>query len=120
MTDEIAQGLINPDPTAKVPIGHARSPHWPAARSKYLQVFNKCAVCRGSKELEVHHKRPFHLHPELELDPTNFITLCEKKDDGINCHLFVGHLGCFSSFNPDVEQDASAWSAKLAGRPHDT
>lgn len=101
----------------KHPLGTARSPHWAAVRAKHLEAHPNCAVCGGKDKLQVHHKRPFHLHPELELDPDNLITLCEVKRDGVNCHLFVGHLGNYRSYNPDVAADADIWAAKIKGRP---
>jgi hypothetical protein len=76
-----------------------------------------CSVCDGKKKLEVHHKMPFHLHPALELDPGNLITLCENKADGVNCHLLFGHLGNFKSYNPQVNVDASLWFCKIRYRP---
>lgn len=96
--------------------GMKRSPKWPAARDAYLKEHSACAVCGSKKDLNVHHKRPFHLHPSLELDPTNFITLC-SEGSGHNCHLIFGHLGDFSSFNADVENDAANMSKKIAERP---
>jgi len=109
--------LIEDVSAHKVPAGAKRSNKWPAARKAFLKDHPNCAVCGGNKKVEVHHKRPFHLHPELELDPSNFITLCEEKKDGVNCHLMVGHLGSFKSFNVDVEADAKTWNAKFKGRP---
>lgn len=101
----------------KIPTGLCRSGRWPTVRSWHLQEKPTCAVCGGLKKVEVHHIHPFHLHPELELEPDNLITLCEHDDDGVNCHLFFGHLGNFKSFNTDVEQDAAAWRQKIAARP---
>lgn len=98
--------------TKSKPLESRRSPKWPAARKAYLLRHPKCFVCLGTKKLNVHHMKPFHLHPGLELDPTNFITLCEGNPE-INCHLFVGHLGNFKGFNPDVITDAKAWRLKL-------
>lgn len=95
----------------------ARSPKWRSVRAKYLKANGKCAVCNGTKNLEVHHKQPFHVHPELELDPSNFITLCESGVNGINCHLLVGHLGNYKSINLDVITDAALWNTKLTTRP---
>jgi hypothetical protein len=95
----------------------ARSSKWPAVRAEYLKTYGKCAVCNGTKKLEVHHKLPYHVHPELELDPSNFITLCEAGTYGINCHLLVGHLGHYKSINRNVDIDASEWNTKLSGRP---
>ena len=97
----------------------SRSSKWPFARAAYLKTHGTCAVCNGTKNLEVHHKQPFHAHPELELDPTNFITLCEAGTNGINCHLLVGHLGNFKSVNLNVEADAAEWNTKINGRPTD-
>jgi len=101
----------------KHPIAAARSPHWPKVRADYLKLHPVCELCGGKDTLTVHHVRPFHLHPDLELDPSNLITLCEAKKDGVNCHLFAGHLGNFRSFNKDVRADAAEWSAKIKNRP---
>ena len=106
---DIIQGKAEP--------GRIRSDHWPAVRKAHLAKFPACFVCDGKKKLEVHHKKPFHLHPELELDPNNLITLCESKENGVNCHLFVGHLGNFHSFNVNVDSDGFDWNQKLKNRP---
>lgn len=90
--------------------GKERSGHWPAVRKAHLKLFPVCQVCSGKKNLQVHHKRPFHLHPELELDPKNLITLCEH---GTDCHIVFGHAGDFKGYNPNVEADAAAWAAKF-------
>lgn len=84
-----------------------RSHKWPTVRNHYLAKHNKCAACGNHTHLQVHHKKPFHLHPDKELDPTNFITLCEEKGDA-GCHLKIGHLGNWKSFNPNVVKDAAA------------
>ena len=91
----------------------ARSPEWSKVRNQFLRENPYCAVCGGSKNLVAHHIKPFHLFPELELDTENLIPLCEAKKYGVNCHLFVGHLGNFRRFNEHVVADAIAWSAKL-------
>jgi len=70
-------------------------------------------VCGGKEKLEVHHLQPFHIKPDLELDPNNLITLCESKNHGINCHLFIGHLGNYKSINDTAQQDAFFWLKKL-------
>lgn len=79
--------------------GNGRSPQWPKVRKAHLKLESKCAWCGGTKSLEVHHIQPFHLHPELELDPSNLITLCEGKD---KCHLEHGHLGSWKQENPEI------------------
>lgn len=101
----------------KHPLNTARSGHWPTVRKQHLAAHPACEVCGGTDKLEVHHRQPFHLNPALELDPANLITLCEANKDGVNCHLFVGHLGNFKAFNPAVAEDAAAWQQKLKSRP---
>lgn len=97
----------------------ARSSKWPGVRINFLKLNPTCAVCGGTKTLEVHHIRPFHIHPELELVPTNLIALCESGKYGINCHLLVGHLGNYKSINTDMLSDTLVWRAKLLNRPTD-
>jgi 5-methylcytosine-specific restriction protein A len=101
----------------KHPITAARSGHWSTVRKNHLALHPTCAVCGGTEKLEVHHRRPFHLHPELELEPTNLVTLCESGKGGVNCHLHFGHLGSFRSFNVDVLIDAATWLGKIKNRP---
>lgn len=83
-----------------------RSTQWPKARKAWLNNHPTCAAC-GSKDcVQVHHKKPFHIYPELELNPINFITLCERSP--VNDHLEIGHLGNWKNFNTNVESDAHA------------
>jgi len=102
----------------KVPWGEQRSGKWPAVRKAFLSLpdNSKCAVCGGTKKLEAHHIKPFHLNKALELDPTNLIALCEGNSV-MNCHLLFGHLGNFKSFNKSVKKDAPAWDDKIKDRP---
>lgn len=105
---DVAQG--------KAPLGVTRSNKWPAARAAWLKANPTCAACGGRAKLEVHHRQPFHLNPSLELDPSNFITLCEARGF-MNCHLMVGHLGNFKSFNAGVAEMAAGLLAALIHRP---
>jgi 5-methylcytosine-specific restriction endonuclease McrA len=82
-----------------------RSPHWETVRKNHIKLEPSCAACGIKSHLQVHHKLPFHLHPELELVQSNLITLCEQAGDA-GCHLKIGHLGDWKSFNPNVETDA--------------
>lgn len=77
-----------------------RSSEWPELEKKHLKEQPICQWCHGAINLQVHHIEPFHLHPELELDPNNLITLCETKP--LNCHLIHGHLGSWKKFNIDI------------------
>lgn len=83
--------------------GGKRSPHWPAVEKEHLAKFPTCAACGSNKKLNVHHKKPFHLHPDLELDPNNLITLCMEND----CHIYIGHGDDFKAYNPNVVDDAA-------------
>jgi 5-methylcytosine-specific restriction endonuclease McrA len=68
-----------------VSIESERSGRWPAVRREFLRNNPCCEACGTTASLHVHHVRPFHLWPELELEPHNLITLCPK------CHFFIGH-----------------------------
>lgn len=97
----------------KAPVGHKRSTQWPTVRKNHLKANPTCAVCGGTEKLEVHHIKPFHVHPELELEPTNLMTMCESKSYGIICHLLIGHWGSYKLTNPNVKKEAAAWLKKL-------
>lgn len=112
----IVQHLIDAS-QGKHPMSARRSSHWPTVRKQHLAMYPVCALCGGEEKVEVHHVRPFHLHPELELEPTNLISLCEANKGGVNCHLAFGHLGNFKSFNPTVREDVKAWHTKIVNRP---
>ena len=85
--------------------GASRSPRWSAVRKQFLIKNPKCAACGGSSNLEVHHKKPFHLFRELELDPSNLITLCDATNR--LCHIRVGHCWNWEAWNPFVVEDAA-------------
>ena len=100
----------------KHPMSAKRSTQWAKVRKQFLGDNPKCALCNGTDALEVHHKVPFHLKPQLELDHNNLIILCESDHNGINCHLAFGHLGNFKSLNPDVVIDTTLWNDKISKR----
>ena len=89
-----------------------RSSQWTNVRKKHLQNHPTCAACGSNKKLEVHHKKPVHLNPDLELDPENLITLCDSP-----CHLVFGHLFNYKSYNESVELDCSVYLNKVENRP---
>lgn len=95
--------------------GAARSKAWPKTRADHLRLFPKCQACGGTKDLEVHHIRPFHLWPELELDRRNLMTLCGESGRG--CHLRIGHLLDYRSWNYTAREDAAAFLSKVRMRP---
>lgn len=97
----------------KHPLSAKRSGSWPRVRAEHLAKFPACAVCGSTEKVEVHHIKPFHKEPQLELSPSNLETLCESNPV-FNCHRIFGHLNNFKGWNPDVKADAAAWRAKLS------
>ncbi len=93
--------------------GHERSPEWSRVAHEHLAHEPACVACghRG-QGLQVHHIKPFHLHPNLELDPRNLITLCERP--GRDHHLLIGHLDEWESYNVNVRDDAKRYHGKSA------
>jgi 5-methylcytosine-specific restriction endonuclease McrA len=90
---------------ARVDVQHGistkRSDKWPTVRRRHLKEEKECQWCRVTAHVEVHHIKPFHLHPELELDDKNLITLCEGENE---CHLKHGHLGDWKGLNLDIRE----------------
>jgi len=77
-----------------------RSSGWRKARQQHIATESWCRACGRTSSLEVHHVVPFHQSPELELEPSNLITLCENW--GVQCHLKLGHFGNWKTINPDI------------------
>lgn len=101
-------GAAAPEPAAG-----ARSPRWPQVRAAHLKAEPACAACGRTVDVEVHHVVPVaealrRGQPELELDPTNLITLCADP-----CHLVHGHLMSWLRWSPSVRADAAAYRARL-------
>jgi 5-methylcytosine-specific restriction protein A len=103
---ELAQGK---------PVPFRRSSLWPRIRAEVLATDEVCAACGCKKNLNVHHIKPFHLYPELELKRTNLIVLCES--DGCNCHFALGHLLNWKSYNLSVVDDAEVFRTMILNRP---
>jgi hypothetical protein len=102
----------------KIPKGTARSDKWPEFRKNWFKEHGEfCRLCGGKEKVELHHIQPFHLAPNLELAEVNVIALCESEKGGLNCHLAIGHLGSFKSFNPTVVADIQFWHDKIVHRP---
>jgi hypothetical protein len=80
-----------------------RSPLWDNIRDAFLKKHPSCAACGSTVKLQVHHKQPYHLQPQLELDEENLIVLCMGP---LECHLGIGHGFSWVARNPHVEMDA--------------
>ena len=98
------------------PLEGARSPQWSRERAAYLAEHKMCEACGGAGDLQCHHKKPFGYFPELELDRSNFQTLCEHP--ARNCHLNVGHSGDFKAYNPNSVEDAALMLKRLSERKY--
>ena len=95
--------------------GRVRSSRWREVRNGYASRNPNCEAC-GAKDsilnkLNIHHCEPFHLFPEKELLDSNLISLCRQ------CHLTLGHLRSFKSFNKDIREDATTLLKKIKSRP---
>jgi hypothetical protein len=98
--------------TGRVPPGADRHKDWPRIRNEWIRNHPECAVCGRSERLQAHHIIPFHVAPELELEPVNLVTLCTRRKV-LNCHLVFGHLGRWTDYNPNCIRDAQEWNRKL-------
>ncbi len=95
--------------------GLERSPEWPRVEHEHRKREPACAACGyKGKHIQVHHVKPFHLHPHLELDPNNLITLCCAR--GRDHHLLLGHLDSWHSYNEHVRADAKHFHHKSAAQ----
>jgi hypothetical protein len=79
-----------------------RSSKWSKVESDFRASHPKCECCGTRQHLQVHHIKPFHLDPALELDETNLMTLCMGEHE---CHLRIGHGDDFKAYNPHLVQD---------------
>lgn len=80
-----------------------RSSKWGDLRDEFVASNAECAACGTKNHLQVHHVKPFHDFPELELDVNNLITLCMDVNE---CHINIGHGDSFRFSNPNVREDA--------------
>jgi 5-methylcytosine-specific restriction endonuclease McrA len=89
-----------------------RSPRWTSIRKMHLSVNDYCSACGRKTKLEVHHIKPVHMFPDLELDLSNLVTLCADP-----CHILFGHLMNFKSYNKEVIKDCTVYFNKVKNRP---
>jgi 5-methylcytosine-specific restriction endonuclease McrA len=87
-----------------------RASEWVYVRNEFVRRHPRCEACGSGYQLNVHHIKPFHLYPELELDEGNLITLCREH------HFRIGHdpdgkgpaKPNWSLSNPNVRSDAAS------------
>ena len=86
----------------RAPDGASLNWSWQRCRRSFLKKVGKvCVVCDNKKNIQVHHKLPRHIRPDLAVDETNLIALCKS------CHLRIGHLGSYFMYNETI--DLVAW-----------
>jgi hypothetical protein len=110
MTLDWLRRLMRLTPVDPMVCGTPRSSQWPRARAEHLKEHPACAKCGDISHSVVHHKRPYHLYPHLELDQKNLITLCDRN--GCNAHWVDAHFMDWTSFNPDVDRDCHYYAAR--------
>ena len=80
------------------PDGQSINWGWHRCRKEFLKKTGKVCVCCGTeRQIQVHHKVPRHIGPDLAVDFTNLIALCKR------CHFTIGHLGSYFTYNAAVE-----------------
>ena len=80
------------------PDGQSINWGWHRFRKEFLKKTGKVCVCCGTeRQIQVHHKVPRHIGPDLAVDFTNLIALCKR------CHFTIGHLGSYFTYNAAVE-----------------
>lgn len=92
---------------------YGRSPKWRKVRAEHIKNHPECAACGRKDGLEVHHIVPYHINPDLELEPSNLITLCGKY-----CHFIFGHYMDWKSWNENVVRDSTLYYACKIQRPY--
>jgi len=85
--------------------GQARHSGWNDFRRTYIK--DRCEVCGSKYFRELHHVIPFTVRPDMELFPSNVVTLCRKH------HFEWGHLFSFKSYNVDINR----WILTVKNRP---
>lgn len=88
-----------------------RSDKWPTFRKHHIK--DECEACPSKEELNLHHIVPFNVDASKELDVTNVITLCR------HCHLWIGHLLDWKSWNVNVVKMAHDMKQLILTRPHE-
>ena len=81
----------------KAPDGASLNWSWQRCRKDFLKnTANICVCCGYEKEIQVHHKKPRHIRPDLAVDQTNLIALCR------DCHFHIGHLNNYKTYNSRI------------------
>lgn len=93
------------------PPKRSQSRRWKATAARHLRENPTCAACGSTVRVRPHHVVPVSVDPSREHDFTNLLSLCESYTHGVNCHLFFGHGGSWSTWNPNAVGDAFSYRA---------
>ncbi len=74
---------------------------WSKLAKTFIKTHNTCVLCTTLKNLEVHHKKPWQLFPDLRYNEKNLITLCRE------CHFRFGHCLNWKNYNDKIEELSS-------------
>ena len=88
------------------PVITGRSPRWPAFVHQLLRERPLCEGC-GRRSETGHHVIPFHVRPDLELDPGNVVPVCPP------CPFVVCHGGNWQLYIPTARADLAAHLARV-------
>lgn len=91
----------------------SRSWAWRLVSRSHLRKFPTCAACGSARSVVAHHIIPVSVDPTLELNPSNLLTLCESSAINFNCHLYIGHGGNWSAYNPHCRAHAADMLADI-------
>lgn len=94
-----------------------QSRRWRNIARRFLQENPTCAACGSRSHVRPHHVIPVTVAPDREHDFSNLLPLCESYEHGVNCHLFFGHGGAWSTWNPHAVADAFTFRAARTIRP---
>lgn len=93
-----------------------RARGWTSLRNEWIASHSTCACCGIDTQLAVHHVKPLHLFPELELDDTNLITLCQRPERF--CHYIFGHFFDWMAYNPDIKRFAPLMLKRIQNKKY--
>jgi len=69
---------------------------WRKTRNAFYKLNKTCAMCNATKDIQVHHIKPWHLYPEERYSYENLVSLC------LPCHFRFGHGRNWKAHNPIV------------------
>ncbi len=88
----------------------ARSNGWYYLRNEFIKENYFCSACDAVKGIQVHHIKPVHLFPDLELDWDNLISLCG------DCHFVIGHSRNWRKYNINVIEVCALLKEGIKGK----